>query len=191
MDKSDSQLILEYLNGDAEAIEHIVAKYLKPLYNFALRQTGSPEDAQDIVQETFVKVWRNIKKYDKEKSFKVWIWSIARNVTIDWQRKRKIPVSYFNSEDGDFVENNIPDTGPLQDELFEIKETKESLEKILLKIPPDRREIVILHYNNGLTFEEIALILDKPMNTVKSNHRRAMITLRKHLQSEPKNSAPK
>ncbi len=169
-------------------MQSIVAQYLKPIYNFAYRLSGNAEDAQDITQEVFIKVWKNIKKYNPSQSFKAWIFAIARNTTIDWLRKRKnLVFSDFENEDGsNFLENTTADEAPLSDELFAKKEGQKMLEEILQQIPIEYRTIIILHDIEDLTFEEIAKVVKKPMNTVKSQHRRAMQALRKYLAVAPK-----
>jgi RNA polymerase sigma-70 factor (ECF subfamily) len=162
-------------------IELIINRYLKPIYNYAFRITGNKSEAEDITAEVFVKVWKNLKKVDENKNLKVWIFAITRNTAIDSLRKRKnISFSQIDSPAGEF-EENIADIEPLPDEIFLRKELAKELETALSKIRPDFREIILLHYTEGLTFEEISEIVSKPLNTVKSHHLRALSALRKLL----------
>jgi len=85
----DEQLIANYLKGDEELLEVLVRRYFKLIYNFVYQYTGSLEDSEDITQEVFVKVWRNFRKFNQKKSFKTWIFSIAKNTAIDFLRKKK------------------------------------------------------------------------------------------------------
>ena len=186
MQRNDSQLVLDYLNGDEEAFALIVSRYIKPVYNFVFRLCGNREAASDIVQEVFLKVWKNLKKFDPQKNFKTWIFTIARNTTIDWLRKKQdIIFSTFESpvsgEEKEHFENTILDLEPLPDEIFVRKELAADLEKALSKIRPDFMEIIILHYIEELTFDEISKIVGKPLNTVKSHHLRALHQMRLHL----------
>ncbi len=160
-------------------IEIIVKQYLKSVYNFVFRIVGNENEASDITQEVFIKVWKNLSKIDESKNFKTWIFAIARNTTIDWLRKRKnISFSKIESEDN-YFEENIEDIEPLPDEIFIKKELAKEVEEALTKIRPDFREIILLRYVEDLTFEEISEIVDKPLNTVKSHHLRALSALRK------------
>lgn len=161
----------------------IVKQYLKPIYNFAFRLSGNESDAADITQEAFLKVWKNIKNINSDKNLKTWIFTIARNTTIDWFRKRK-NISFSKMGEGENENNfeeSIEDIEPLPDEIFERKELKKELEIALSKIRPDFREIIFLHYSENMTFEEISKIVGKPLNTVKSHHLRALSALRKLL----------
>ena len=85
----DKQLIVEYLKGDEKALETLFSRYLKPIYTFVYRLTGNAQDAEDISQEVFVKVWKNLKKYDDTRSFKTWLFTIAKNTAYDLLRKNK------------------------------------------------------------------------------------------------------
>lgn len=167
-------------------MENILNEYLKSVYNYAYRIAGNKNDAEDITQETFIKIWKNFKKINENKNLKAWIFAIARNTIIDHLRKRKnISFSQLDEQDNEDEKNyfseNIADVEPLPDEIFERKELKEELKEALAKIRPDFREIILLHYVEDLTFEEIAKIVEKPLNTVKSHHRRSLSEIRKLL----------
>ena len=99
MERSDSQLMCEYNNGDIAAFVVLVNRYTAHLANFAYRLCGNKSDAEEIVQETFVKVWKSSKKYKPEHNFKSWLFAIARNTAIDYMRKKKMAVfSDFENE---------------------------------------------------------------------------------------------
>lgn len=184
MEKEDKELIEEFLNGDKKSLEVIVSRYLKSVFNYVFRVTGNTGETEDIVQEVFIKVWKNIKKFNPDQNFKTWLFVIARNTTIDWLRKKKsILFSELDSgkdEGSDKTfEETLPDIEPLPDEIFMKKEIKKELERALTKIRPDFREIMLLHYTENLTFQEISIITKKPLNTIKSQHRRGLESLRK------------
>jgi RNA polymerase sigma-70 factor (ECF subfamily) len=181
MEKSDLQLVQEILLEKQGSFELLVSRYTKPLYNFTFRLTGNPQTAEDLVQETFIKVWKNLKKYDPKHSFKGWIFTIARNTTTDYLRKKKtVPFSALSKDDNSPFEETISDTATLPDETLALLEDTNLLEQLLATLPLDYQIVLLLHYQEALTFEEIAEIVDKPPNTVKSWHRRALITLREN-----------
>ena len=187
--KTDEEIILLYKNGEEKMFRELINRYNAPLYNFIAYLT-SRNDTPDIVQEIFIKVWKNIKHFDSQKaSFKTWIFTIAKNTATDFRRKKKsLLFSDLNNstrsdiDDDNSFEENIPDEDLLPDEALQKIENSEFLNKILEKLRPDYREILILHYQAEMTFEEIGKILAKPQNTIKSSHRRAILELRKILE---------
>lgn len=180
---SDKQLIINYLKGDEESLEILVKRYLRPIYSFVYRFIGDNHSAEDITQEVFVKVWRNLKKFDKNKSFKTWIFSIAKNTSIDWFRKKKtVPFSNFENAEGEnTLTKTLADPAPLPDELFERASVREMLTAVMKQLSLKYRMVLFLRYNDHFTFREIAEALGEPLHTIKSRHRRALIILKKLL----------
>ncbi len=183
MERNDKQLIFDYLVGDESALHELVRRYLKALYNFVYRLTNNTEDAEDITQEIFIKVWKNIKQYDQNYSVKTWLFAIARNTTIDWLRKKRdLVFSDFETSEGEnILLDTLTDPMPLSDEIMARAEDKKFLDHALSKLPLMYREVIVLRYQDGLTFNEIGNVVGKPLDTVKSQHRRALIALRKLL----------
>lgn len=188
MAKTDQQLVADYLNGEEGVLPELINRYLKPAYNFAYRLTGNAQDAQDISQETFLKMWKNLKKYRPEESFKTWLFTIARNTAFDLMRKKRNLVFSDisgNSTEDSFEEKLADEFSLPADEIISQMENKKMLDDLLAQLPYNYREVILLHYLDELTFDEIGKILGKPLNTVKSWHRRALLELRK-LSSAPK-----
>ena len=183
MHRSDEELIAAYLRGEEGAFAYVVEHNLTAIYSFVRRFVGSNEDTEDIVQDTFLKAWKSIKKYNVQTSrFKTWLMRIARNTAIDHMRKKKsVPMSYFDTEDGNALEDSLEDTTPLPDELFMRGQNEEQVTRALEALKAPQREVLLLHYMSGLTFEEVGAALEKPPNTVKSIHRRALAALRRIL----------
>ncbi len=192
MDNIDIDLIKKYLNGDEESLKKLIFLYTKPIYNFIYHICYEKDEANDITQETFLKVWKNLKKFDQNKNFKSWIFSIARNTAIDWVRKRK-PLLFSrldNEEDDIKFEENIKDENISQEEILikkeELENKKDTVNEALKELSINQRSIILLKNNEGMTFEEIALSLGKPMNTIKSQYRRGLIILKKYIENAPK-----
>ncbi|MFA5934367.1 MAG: RNA polymerase sigma factor [Candidatus Paceibacterota bacterium] len=177
---NDNNLIYRYLDGDENSFSLIVDTYLKSILNFSYKLVGNKKDAEDITQEVFLKVWKSLKKFDIEKSFKTWIFAIARNTCIDFLRKKnEIPFSKFDNEEGDnILEDNLIDKELLPDEVFVGGENKKLIEDVLSKLSFIQKEVIILRYMNDLNFNEISEILNIPLNTIKSHHNRALIKMK-------------
>jgi len=188
MDRSDQQLIACYLKGDENSLEILIKRYLKPIYSFTFRFVGNSQEAEDITQEVFIRVWRNLKKFNRNKNFKTWIFSIAKNTSIDFFKKKKaIPFSKFENEkeENKLIETLIDPT-PLADELFERVGIEKVLDAAINQLAPKYRMVLFLRYNDHFTFREIAEIFGESSNTIKSRHRRAILILRKMLKAEDK-----
>ncbi len=184
---SDQRLIKKYLKGDKASLEILIKKYLKPIYFFVYKYVGNVEEAEDITQDVFVKTWRNLKKFDRQKNFKTWIFSIAKNTSIDFiRRKKTVPFSELliqrkdGTEENDFLEKII-DPSLTPNDSLERKSIAETFKQAIDKLFPKYRAVLLLRYNNNFTFREIAESLGEPLNTVKSRYRRALILLRKLL----------
>jgi RNA polymerase sigma-70 factor (ECF subfamily) len=186
--KEDAELVKEYLDGNEEAIKELVERHTKSIYGFVYRLSGLSNDAPDIAQEVFIKIWKNLKRYNPKQSFRTWIMAIARNTAIDWMRKRRTYVfsDLSNDEEGEYFEDTLADTEPIANEIFERKETKKLVEDAISQLPIGFREVVLLRHGEDLSFEEIGEALKKPTNTVKSQYRRALLKMRDRLTNAPK-----
>lgn len=192
MDKTDLQLIEETLQGSSnnESFGILVERYIQIIYIFVFKLVKNKEDAEDITQEVFIKVWRNLKKYDHKKNLKTWLFSIAKNTTFDKLRKKKsVTFSNLNtiinsnniSDEDIHIEDLIADNEPLQDEIFEKAENINKLKELINNLDDFSKILIHLHIEEEQTFEEISEILNKSINTIKSNYRRLIQKIRKNL----------
>jgi RNA polymerase sigma-70 factor, ECF subfamily len=185
MDCSDNNLIENFLAGNDSAFSELVKKYLKPVYNFLCHFVSDREALDDITQETFIKAWKNIKKFDQSRNFKVWIFSIAKNTAFDYLKKKKtIPFSNFIDDEGNNKLENVGDDSILTPEILIRADSAKILEEKLKEIPDIYRVILIMHYKEDFSLQEIAKILGKPYNTIKSQHQRALGKLRETFPKE-------
>ncbi len=185
MPERDNEIIAKILSGDEDATAGIVKVYLQPVYNFVYRFVNDRDTAEDLTQETFLKAWKNLKRFDRNKKFKTWLFTIAKNTAFDLLKKKKeIPFSAFTDEEGESWIENIADENILPDEILVRSDLAEELEGTLEKLPPHYRAILLLHYKEDLTLHEIAEILDEPYNTVKSWHQRGLARLKEELTNQ-------
>lgn len=189
MERTDAEIIQATIDGDTGAFSVLVERYSRDVYGFVFFMTKDKGDAEDVVQETFVKVWKNLKKFKPDQRFKSWLLAIARNTTIDYIRKRRHSVfSDFDDEEGsNMLVETLVDEERLADEIADIAESAKQTGEAVKKLPDIYRSVIALRYEGGLSFEEIGKILKKPVNTVKSQHRRALIALRQIMTDD---SAP-
>ena len=180
---TDEEIVNHYRDGNKDLFKILIDRYISPIYNFTARLTDK-EIANDIVQEVFIKVWKKIDHFDSQKSsFKTWIFTIARNTTIDFLRKKKLInfTSLENDTDSLSFASSIKDETLLPDEILQKLQDSELLSEKIESLLPQHKTVLILHYQEELTFSEIGKILNKPLNTVKSYHHRAIIKLREML----------
>ena len=182
MKMEDNQLVKNFLEGKDEAFEDLVKKYLKPVYNFLYRLTNDQAVAEDLAQDAFFKAWKNMKRFDQSKSFKTWIFTIAKNTAFDYFKKKKeIPFSTFADEEGESWIENVADENILPDVVLERSNLAEELDAILQKISPHYRAILLLHYKEDFSLREITEILGEPYNTIKSRHQRGLKSLKQAI----------
>src|SRR5512142_3267216 len=126
----DASLIAAYLrDGDEGALKTLFERHLRSVHGFLFRFTGSAQDAEDLVQETFIKAWRHLRSVDPERGFRTWLFSIARRTAIDLLRKRKtVPFAAFDDDaGGNALLDRLEDDADLPDELVARKEASDML----------------------------------------------------------------
>lgn len=179
---SDEELIERFQKGDIRAFEQIVQRYKDQLLNFVFRFLGNQEQAEDILQETFLRVYRNRHAYRRVAKFSTWIYTIAGNLARTELRKRKrrrfFSISDMGVEDKDFE---------VSDEVFNPETYVDTvlhddvIQQEINKLSPKFREVIILRDIQELSYEEISKILRIPIGTVKSRVNRARLRLQAQL----------
>ncbi len=185
MTPTDRELIESFKNGDGSSLEYLIQRHTPSVYNLARRLVGR-DDADDMTQNVFIKAWKNLEKFDESKSsFKTWLLTITRNTITDFLRKKK-SIVFSNKEDGeDSFGETLADDSPLPSETLERLMDAQYLNTLLAQLPVEYQAVLTLYYQEEMTFKEIGLILGKPVNTVKSQHLRAVKKLKsmaKHIE---------
>lgn len=178
---TDEELIYAFQNDQVEAFEILVRRYKDPLMNYIYRYVGNYDDCADILQETFLRLYRKKHLYKSIAKFSTWLYTIAINLAKT-ELKKKAMRSWFSifgtgSKDDEY-EYPLPDPDPTPDNSTDSTLKKELIQKALLQLPPAFREAVILRDIQDLTYEDIAEISGLPIGTVKSRINRG----RKQLQ---------
>jgi RNA polymerase sigma-70 factor (ECF subfamily) len=184
-DLSDERLAVLAAKDNREALEILVSRYLKVIYIFIYHAVASREEAEDLTQEVFVKVWKNLSKFNSDRAFRPWLYKIAKNTYLDYYKKRRpSPWSALG-------ESALVKIQPLQQVWSTAGEApEEAMDKELLRaglaaatrqLESSSAEMIILHHESDLSFREIAEIKREPLNTVKSRYRRAISKIKKYI----------
>jgi len=183
VDHTDQQLITSYIEGDDAAFDSLVRRHTSAVYGFVSRLVRREADAEDVVQNTFIKAWKHIHSFKLTMNFRTWLFTIARNTAFDLARKRPIfAFSEFDTDSGDnVITNSLSDDEDSVIENMIAEEDAQVVRDALATMSRSYQEILHLRYAEDQTFEEISQVLGKPMNTVKSQARRGLIELKKIL----------
>ena len=174
----DSVVVQRFLEGESRAFGELVDRYDKRLLNFVYRTIGDRERAQDLVQETFVRVYRHLHRFDQTKKFSTWIYTIAGNLAKNELRNRsRNPLVLFQTIKKNWEADHRPleweDTKLRPDDLFRKRHLREMVEKAVEELPEHHRIVFVLRELEGKTYEEIAEITGCNLGTVKSRLNRA------------------
>ena len=182
--ESDLELVQRFKKGEKEIFEKLVRRYQHKVYNTTYRMLGNREDAGDLAQETFIRVYQNLDRFKEKANFATWLFRITTNLCRDQLRKRKrepVTSSLTNSSNGE-QEILIPDNQYSPEKVSIEQERKREIQNQLGKLPFEQREILILRDIQGFSYHQIAEILKISPGTVKSRLSRARRSLRDKLQ---------
>jgi RNA polymerase sigma-70 factor (ECF subfamily) len=172
----DAQLVEKVVAGDGEAFRLLVERYQRPVYGLLLRMVRAPALAEDLAQESLIKAYRAIATFDRSRKFSSWLFKIAHNTAIDYLRKKSLPTVALETSEGDRMDPMallaIPESQS-PEARARGRDLAEALQEALMTLRPDYREAVLLRFQQGLPYEEIADILDLPLGTVKTHLHRA------------------
>ena len=170
----DVVAIKQVLKGDKQAYADIINKYKNPLYATILRMTKNPQAAQDLLQEAFIKVYKQLPKYDQKGSFKSWLYKVTINHCLDTLRKKSLPLEEIVDE------QLINDTSP--EVVFLKKEKSRELERLIGQLPELERLVLLLRYANECSYVEIGDMLGISLSDVRNKLHRAKKKLREHIE---------
>jgi len=183
----DSELIDRYLAGSEEAFNRLIMRHQRSAVNLAYRFLGNYEDACDVAQEAFVRVYKSLRRFKRDCSFKTWLYKIVMNLSRNkyrWKKRRgdfaKVSIDRQREEDCQGP-MEIPDTSLSVSTELRRKEIKSRIEESLNKLPEDHREILVLRHMENLSYSDMSRLLGCAEGTIKSRLHRARIEIRKLL----------
>lgn len=183
---TDEALALEARRGSEEAFRKLVERYQRPVYSLLVRIVRNPESAEDIAQEAFVKAWRALARFDPSRKFSSWLFKIAHNSALDALRRQGVDTISLDAPIGDSEEPpELPADPAAENPLRRLvaRDSGRALEAAIGELRPQYREILLLRFQEGLAYEEIADVLSIPLGTVKIHIFRARAELARRMQA--------
>ena len=171
------------MGGDLDSFNQLVLRWERPIYSLAYRVIGREEDARDVAQETFLRAFRALGGFKGQAKFSSWLYRITLNLCRDWiRRERRAPIAQA-PEGIDLIEL-AAETEPAEtiEDLVARRELGRAVAKAMAMLPEDQRTAIVLKEYHGLTFQEIADLLDCPLSTVKTRLYQGLTVLRKQLE---------
>ena len=180
---TDEELVARSRGGDLDSFNQLVVRWERPIYALAYRVIGREEEARDVAQETFLRAYRALGGFKGQAKFSSWLYRITLNLCRDWiRRERRTPVS--QAPEGLDIIEMAGESEPSEsiEELVSRRELGRAVAKAMALLPEEQRTAIILKEYHGLTFQEIADMLECPLSTVKTRLYQGLTVLRKQLQ---------
>lgn len=187
MSGEEAGLVRRCLAGDEKAYRELVERYQAQVYHLALRMVRRAEDAEDLTQETFVRMFRALSRYDPTRPFAAWLFTIASRLCIDHIRRRKVGTMSLTRREWDSEEEyelELEDPGPGPEEVTSRNEEERRTADLIDSLPAHYRIVVVLRHQQDLSYEEIAEALQLPLGTVKARIHRARALLKIRIEGE-------
>lgn len=182
---SDAQLLQSYVGGDTAAFAELMDRYRQPLFNWLVGMTSSRADAEDLYQEVWLRVINNATRFTNI-SFRAWLWRIARNLLIDFRRKRKPDLSLdaVDEPDGKPLVELLVSQAHGPDKRAELQDAALRAMRAVERLPAMQREVFLMRVEGDMSFKEIAESLEIPLNTALGRMHDAVNKLRRALGEE-------
>ncbi len=181
---SDENLVSLYINGQESAIEILIKRYQQKIFSYILMVVRDKEIAEDLFQDTFIKVINTLRlgNYREEGKFNQWIMRITRNLIIDYFRKnQKMSFVDNNNENGSFIDNFSEPTNSIE-QIMITNQIHESLRSLITLLPEKQQEVLMLRLYQDMSFKEIAIQTNVSINTALGRMRYAILNLRKMVE---------
>lgn len=184
MDESDGAAVVRAQSGDGDAFRLLVERHSRSVFRLAFRMTGNEQDAEDVVQETFLRAYKQLSHYESRSSFATWLYRIASNYSLDLirMRKRHEDKRENDPEEGRSIMDTVAATEPAQDRLVFSNQVQSSVTAAMNELSDLERSAFVLRHFEGMSIEEIGTMLGTSLNATKHSIFRAVQKLRKRLE---------
>ena len=181
--QDDALLVSDYISGNERALETLILRHKLKIYNFIYSKVFDRDTAEDIFQETFIKVIKTLKRgvYNEEGKFLPWVMRIAHNLVIDYFRKNNRIPTFDNNEEYDIFQL-ISDGSPTAERSMIDEQVVEDLQKLIVELPDDQKDVLTMRLYKDMSFKEIAETTGVSINTALGRMRYAIINLRKMVE---------
>ena len=191
MSADDQALISECLTGNPDAFGGLVLRYQDRLFNTVFRLVDNPEDARDVVQESFLNAYTSLSAFKGDSLFFTWLYRIAVNTAISLKRKQKSALRLIatSKDTGMVVEPQDPSEASQPGHALEQAEEERRIHRALQRLSPEHRSVLVLKDMEGMKYEEMAEVLQVPVGTIRSRLHRARLELREILLRDDEDAA--
>jgi RNA polymerase sigma-70 factor (ECF subfamily) len=182
MHETDEELVERATQGDTDAFNLLVKRWERAIYALAYRVLGRDEDARDVCQEAFMRAYRGLGRFKGQAKFSSWLYRIALNLCRDWLRRERRAVVVQPPEDEELGERALVD--PINETVEDLilrRDLGRAVSKVMATLPADQRVVIGLKEYHGLTFREIAELVECPLSTVKTRLYQGLAELRRQL----------
>lgn len=175
MERTDYELVKECLEGETDSFSQLVLRYKKLVYSVAFKFARDGEEAEDLSQEIFIKLFRSLGRYNPQFKFSTWTVKVATNICLDFVRKKRLNSISMDEFENIAVNDNSPEDMVLEKERVLI------VREAIASLPEIYRTPIVLYHHKGMSYKEIAAVLNKPISIVKNRIFRARLTLKESL----------
>jgi RNA polymerase sigma-70 factor (ECF subfamily) len=191
MTRTDEELVASATAGDLESFNQLVARWDRPIYALAYRTLGRDEDARDVVQEAFLRAYRGLRGFKGQAKFSSWLYRITLNLCRDWMRRERRAPIVAVPEGTDPIDLADDRASPVEsvEDLVARREMSRAVARAMAELPEEQRAAILLKEYHGLTFQEIADMLDCPLSTVKTRLYQGLSVLRRRLERQQTDEA--
>ena len=186
MELSDGAIVAQVLAGDKEAFRLLVERHTRSVYSVAYRMTGNPQDAEEIIQETFLRAYKSLRRFELRSSFGTWLYRIAVNRSLDFMKAKKmtnvVPIGENPAAEENEPQLQLPETGPGPDRLMLSTEARQRIGRAINLLSPAERVAFTMRHMEGRSIEEISHALNIRTSAAKNSIFRAVQKLRQQLQ---------
>ncbi len=186
MFEQDNQLVERARAGDVDAFGELYQHTHRRIYQYIRQMVPTPEDAEDLMQEVYLRAWSGLKQLQANEAFWVWLHRIARNAVLDWRKRKQVTTvslesNFTDEEDGETEPVEVADWSENPEQIALSGAMQEAVRQAVRSLPENHREVVTMYYLEDMGISEVAQVLGVPKNTVLSRLARARETLRRKL----------